>query len=119
MPNTGNEISSTAITSTKLASDLPMNTAERETGAAIQKLLTSPPSVEPYEPAIVGGTREIVLGKKSGRYSIIESLRRLGMTAKEEEIEAALPLIKDLSVANRRLITDDEFIGIMRQVAQA
>jgi isopropylmalate/homocitrate/citramalate synthase len=91
----------------------------RETGAAIQQLLTSASSVEPYEPAIVGGVRDIVLGKKSGRYSIIESLRRLGMTAKDEEIEAALPLIKDLSVAQRRLITDEEFIAIMHRVALA
>lgn len=85
----------------------------RESGGVVQQLLTSPESVEPYDPALVGMNRSVVLGKKSGRYSIQHALDRLNLQATEEEIDAALKTIKRMSREQRRLINDDEFISVI------
>lgn len=88
----------------------------RESGGVVQQLLTAPESVEPYDPALVGLDRAVVLGKKSGRYSIGHALERLGLQATDEEINAALQMVKQLSSEQRRLITDAEFESILAQV---
>ncbi|HBY98698.1 MAG TPA: hypothetical protein DEP84_32920 [Chloroflexi bacterium] len=88
----------------------------RESGGVVQQLLTSPPSVEPYEPALVGLERAVILGKKSGRFSIIHTMERLGLEATEPQIEQVLTRVKEFSIAHRRAITDDEFRTILGDV---
>jgi isopropylmalate/homocitrate/citramalate synthase len=85
----------------------------RESGGVVQQLLTSPESVEPYDPSLVGLERSVVLGKKSGRYSVQHALDKLGLQATEEEIDEALQTIKQISREQRRLIDDDEFRSIL------
>lgn len=85
----------------------------RESGGVVQQMLASPPSVEPFDPSLVGLERAVVLGKKSGRHSIVHALERLGLTATEGQIEAALPKVKELSTLRRRAITDEEFKEIL------
>lgn len=85
----------------------------RESGGVVQQMLSSPPSVEPFDPSLVGLERSVVLGKKSGRYSIVHAMQRLGLKANDEQIDAALTRVKDLSNRQRRAITDDEFRQIL------
>ncbi len=91
----------------------------REAGGVVQQLVSSPPSVEPFDPAQVGQARAVVLGKKSGKYSVIHALGRLGLTATDDQIEAALAKVKDLSTRERRAITDEEFKSILAGLACA
>lgn len=87
----------------------------RESGGVVQQLVSSPPSVEPFDPSIVGLERAVVLGKKSGRYSIAHALERLGLKATDEQADAALAKVKELSTRVHRAITDDEFKKIMAE----
>ncbi len=91
----------------------------RESGGVVQQLVASPPSVEPFDPSLVGLERAVVLGKKSGRYSILHALGRLGLRATDAEVEAALARVKDLSTERRRAISDEEFKAILKDVASA
>jgi isopropylmalate/homocitrate/citramalate synthase len=91
----------------------------RESGGVVQQLLTLPGAVEPYSPETVGLEREIVLGKKSGRFSIMHALDRLGLEAEEEEIPRVLAEVKRRSNECHRLITDDEFREILADVRKS
>jgi isopropylmalate/homocitrate/citramalate synthase len=91
----------------------------RESGGVVQQLLTLPGAVEPYAPEMVGLEREIVLGKKSGRFSIMHALDRLGLEAEEEELPRVLAEVKRRSNAWHRLITDDEFREILAEVRKS
>jgi isopropylmalate/homocitrate/citramalate synthase len=88
----------------------------REAGGVVQQMMSSPPSVEPFDPGLVGLERAVVLGKKSGRYSIIHALERLGLKATDEQIDAALAKVKELSTRQRRAISDEEFTAILARV---
>jgi isopropylmalate/homocitrate/citramalate synthase len=88
----------------------------REAGGVVQQLLTSPAAVEPYPPETVGLERAVVLGKKSGRYSILHLLDKLGLDAGEEEIDQALAEVKRRSNEYRRLITAEELRAILAAV---
>ena len=91
----------------------------REAGGVVQQMVSSPPSVEPFDPSLVGLERAVVLGKKSGRYSILHALKRLGLQATEAQTDAALAKVKELSTRQRRAITDEEFKAILKGVAPA
>jgi isopropylmalate/homocitrate/citramalate synthase len=91
----------------------------RESGGVVQQMLASPPSVEPFDPGLVGLKRSVVLGKKSGRHSIVHALERLGLTATDSQIESALARVKELSTARRRAITDEEFKEILARALPA
>jgi isopropylmalate/homocitrate/citramalate synthase len=85
----------------------------RESGGVVQQLVSSPPSVEPYDPSLVGLERAIVLGKKSGKHSISHAVNRLGLKATDEQMDAALAKVKELSTRVHRTVTDDEFRKIL------
>jgi methanogen homocitrate synthase len=85
----------------------------RESGGVVQQLLTSPPAVEPYSPETVGLERDVVLGKKSGRYSILHALGKLGLEADDEEIDGLLAEVKSRSTHEQRLVGDDELREIL------
>jgi isopropylmalate/homocitrate/citramalate synthase len=85
----------------------------RESGGVVQQLVSSPPSVEPYDPSLVGLERAIVLGKKSGKHSISAAVKRLGLNATDEQMDAALTKVKELSTKVHRTVTDDEFKKIL------
>lgn len=90
----------------------------RESGGVVQQLVTLPAAVEPYPPELVGLARDVVLGKKSGRYSIQHVLDRLGLEASDEEIDRALAEVKQRSNTRHGLIDDAEFREILSAVRQ-
>jgi len=90
----------------------------RESGGVVQQLLTSPAAVEPYDPALVGLERSVVLGKKSGRYSIEHARRRLGLELADDEVDVVLKQVKELSRERRDLISDDDFRAIVADAQQ-
>lgn len=72
----------------------------------------------PYRPELVGqADPEIVLGKGSGIDSVAIWLSRHGINDAEiKEIEAILVEVKARSLAKKGLLTDDEFLDIVREV---
>lgn len=71
----------------------------------------------PFAPELVGQQPVgIVIGKNSGLPSVQEWCEKLGIDATEEEMMAAIPLIKEQSFAKKDLLTEDEFKAIMDKV---
>jgi isopropylmalate/homocitrate/citramalate synthase len=91
------------------------NIFKRESGVTVMQLISYPPAVESFVPELVGGKREIVLGKKSGRHSIEWKLKNLGITVPEEQIEPILGKVKALGESKKSLVSDEEFKTIVNQ----
>lgn len=84
-----------------------------ESGLVVTGALKVPFSAEAFSPELVGQTRNIVLGKKSGKDSIRFKLDELGIEAAEEQIEEILREVKEKSVEKRSTVTDKEFKEIV------
>jgi len=80
----------------------------RESGAVASQFHI-PEAIEPYAAEIVGARRGIVLGKKSGLDSIRLKAEELGMELPESQCAAVLARVKAKSIAEGRLVTDEEF----------
>jgi len=85
-----------------------------ESGLVVTGVLKVPFSAETFSPELVGQTRNIVLGKKSGKDSIEFKLKSLGMKATEEQVREILEKIKEKSVEKKAAITDEEFREIVK-----
>ncbi len=84
----------------------------RESGAVASQF-HDPPSIEPYSSQLVGAERSIVLGKKSGLDSIRIKAAELGLELPEERHAELLAAVKELGIAERRLVSDEEFAELV------
>ncbi len=87
----------------------------RESGAVATQFHI-PEAIEPYSADIVVAERKIVLGKKSGLASIDLKGKELGLEIPEDKRNDILAKVKDVATSNARLITDEEFRGIVKQL---
>jgi isopropylmalate/homocitrate/citramalate synthase len=78
-----------------------------------------PDAIEPYSSELVGATRGIVLGKKSGLDSIRLKAEMLGVELEESRRAAVLQAVKRAAIEKGRLITDEEFLTLVRQTGSA
>ena len=85
----------------------------RESGAVASQFHI-PEAIEPYAAEIVGATRGIVLGKKSGLDSIDLKCRELGMELPSDLRAPVLAEVKRRAIAKSALISDDEFRDLVR-----
>ncbi len=92
------------------------NLFRRETGAVAAQF-HDPPAVEPYSSQVVGATRSIVLGKKSGVDSIRIKAAELDLDVGEHERRDLLEDVKALAIRKRALVTDDEFRALVMRRA--
>jgi isopropylmalate/homocitrate/citramalate synthase len=86
----------------------------RESGAVAAQF-HDPPAIEPYSSELVGATRGVVLGKKSGIESIRIALERLGLAVPEERQAELLAAVKKLGTEKRGLVTDEELAALVAQ----
>ncbi|MBA3401213.1 MAG: homoaconitate hydratase [Actinobacteria bacterium] len=84
------------------------NLFTRESGAVASQF-HDPPAIEPFASDVVGATRGIVLGKKSGLDSIRIKLAELGLEFPAERHAELLEAVKRAGTRKRRLVTDGEF----------
>jgi isopropylmalate/homocitrate/citramalate synthase len=94
------------------------NCFTHETGTVVAGLLRDPFAAEAYAPELVGQTRTIVVGKKSGAAAIEYKLRALGVSPDKALVGQVLALTKDRAIAQRRGLTDDEFRVLVDDVRQ-
>jgi len=85
----------------------------RESGAVAAQF-HDPPAIEPYSSDLVGATRGIVLGKKSGIDSIRIAAERLGLDVPEERQAELLAAVKQLGTGKGGLVTDAEFTALVQ-----
>ena len=93
------------------------NLFTRESGAVASQF-HDPPAIEPYASELVGASRGIVLGKKSGIDSIRIKVTELGLVVPEERYPEVLEAVKRAGVKKRGLVTDAEFRRLARKEAR-
>ena len=87
----------------------------RESGA-VARQFHIPEAIEPFSADLVGASRKIVLGKKSGIDSIAIKAKELGIALTAEQQQTVLAAVKRLGVEKRGLLTDAEFRSIVDRV---
>ncbi|MDF1608821.1 hypothetical protein PZ897_11600 [Hoeflea sp. YIM 152468] len=89
----------------------------RESGIGIQYVMHDPLVMFGTHPALTGRFGEVVLGKKSGKASIVYKLDQLGMGAADDaEIAEILDNVKQAGIQKRDILSDDEFKAIAERV---
>jgi len=88
----------------------------RESGAVASQF-HDPPAIEPYSSELVGATRAIVLGKKSGLDSIRIKAGELGLALPEERYPELLAAVKKRSLERRGLVSDEEFAALAAETS--
>jgi isopropylmalate/homocitrate/citramalate synthase len=91
------------------------NLFTRESGAVAAQF-HDPPAIEPYASDLVGATRGIVLGKKSGLDSIRIKVEELGIELPDDQYRALLEAVKRAGTKKRGLVTDGEFRRLASRV---
>ncbi len=77
-----------------------------------------PVEMLPYLPSLVGRKTDMVvlLGKKSGRRNVVEKLKEMGITVRDEDVALILAEVKSRSVERKRALTEEEFKELVREV---
>jgi methanogen homocitrate synthase len=71
-------------------------------------------------PSLTGKVGEVVLGKKSGKASIIYKMGELGMGELEDDkVGAILAEVKKAGIAKRDVLSNEEFANIVASVKSA
>jgi len=89
----------------------------RESGAVASQFHI-PEAIEPFSADLVGATRAIVLGKKSGIDSIAIKSQELGLSLTTEQQQGVLAAVKRAGTEKRGLVSDSEFRAIVLQLQQ-
>jgi len=90
----------------------------RESGAVASQFHI-PEAIEPYSSDLVGATRSIVLGKKSGLDSIDLKAKELGLSITPEQRGSILAEVKKCAIAKRGLVNDTEFRKIVMSLTSS
>jgi isopropylmalate/homocitrate/citramalate synthase len=86
----------------------------RESGIGINYVMNDPLVMFATHPALTGKVGEVVLGKKSGKASIIYKLGELGMAELDDNtIGKVLAEVKSAGISKRDVLTDEEFVNIV------
>ena len=68
-------------------------------------------------PALTGRTGEVVLGKKSGKASIVYKMGELGLgDLADDQAAEVLARVKDKGIEKRDMLNDEEFRSIVDDV---
>jgi len=94
------------------------NMFTHKSGIHVDGILKNPSLYEAFDPAKLGMTRKIALGKHSGKASIKHKLEQFGLTATPESMELIRQEVGRAGEAKKRNITDDEFLEIFNAVSR-
>ena len=90
----------------------------RESGSVASQFHI-PEAIEPFSADLVGATRAVVLGKKSGIDSISIKSKELGLSMTTEQQQSVLATVKRAGTEKRGLVSDAEFRAIVTQAQKA
>ena len=86
----------------------------RESGIGVDLVMKEPLAMFATNPAMFGRTGDVVLGKKSGKFSVKYMLEQIGVKDCREADEAEiLKIVKSTGMDKRRLLTVEEFKSIV------
>jgi len=87
-----------------------------ESGVHVDGVMKNPGNYEGFDPAEVGLSRYIVLGKHSGTNSLIERYRGLGIYVSREEAARLMEQVREKAQQVRRPLRDGELRRLYRNV---
>ena len=88
----------------------------RESGIGVDMVKKCPLSMFALNPQFIGQTPSVALGKKSGKLSVQQKLEDLDLgVLGPNQVEAVVTRIKEMGIAKRGLISDDEFKSLVAQ----
>ena len=88
-----------------------------ESGIHVDGIIKNPANYEAYEPQLVGKETTIVIGKHSGTNSIKLKCNEHGIDVhSQSDIDLILNKVKQICMEKRSGLTDDEFLGLVREV---
>jgi len=111
----------TRLARTSLPPNAPIvgrNSFAHESGLIVGGVLKEPLSGEPFAPELVGQTRRILLGKKSGLESIRHALAALGRSADDQTVATVLQAVKSRAAVLERALTHEEFVRLASQIQE-
>jgi len=91
------------------------NMFAHESGIHADGAIKDPKNYEAFDPSIVGLERQIVIGKHSGRASIINKFREYNRELTESEASGILELVRATSVKLKRTLFDKEVVKLYQE----
>jgi homocitrate synthase NifV len=88
------------------------NTFRHESGIHTHGLLQNTSSYEPYPPEMVGRSRQLVIGKHSGRHVITHVLNQAGITVTPQEAQTILAIVRQRATQAKGGLGLQELIDI-------
>lgn len=71
----------------------------------------------PFLPETVGhDSVKVVLGKKSGRNSIMYKAKKLKLSLESSKVDSLLMRVKQEAISKNRALSDDEFLGLAKEL---
>jgi len=92
------------------------NMFTHKSGIHVDGVLKNPSLYEAFDPAKLGMTRRISLGKHSGKASIKHKLEQLGLVATPEAMELLRVEVSKVGEVKKRDLLDEEFMEIFRRL---
>jgi isopropylmalate/homocitrate/citramalate synthase len=87
-----------------------------ESGAGLEGFAKGDPFIsETYLPEVVGQRFRVLLGKKSGKYSIQMKLKELSLDVPEEKVAALLTQVKEQSERTKQPVSDEDFRAMVKK----
>jgi homocitrate synthase NifV len=90
-----------------------------ESGVHADGVLKSPDLYEPFDPAEVGGRRQLVVGKHAGRAVLRHALRTNGIEVDEEALTVLLEGLRAHQSVRKRLLSRDDLRQLYRQAHES
>ena len=86
-----------------------------ESGLHADGVLKNPANYEGFDPAEVGLSRHMVLGKHSGSHGLLHRLKLLGIELNRLEAGDLLERVRSFSQRNKRALNDQELLVLCRE----
>ncbi|KUE74058.1 homoaconitate hydratase [Candidatus Methanomethylophilus sp. 1R26] len=95
---------------------LGSNCFAHEAGIHADGIIKDAHNYEPYDPAIMGLERKIVIGKHSGTHTLINDLSKRGIDISKEDAVKLLEMVRKAAVGLHRSLTSDELYDLYKDL---
>ena len=90
-----------------------------ESGLHVDGVLKDPRNYEPFAPGEVGSSRQLVLGKHTGRHGLAARIQGLGLDSSAICLSTLLRRVRAISQRRKRPIEDSELEGLFHSLTQS
>lgn len=91
------------------------NMFAHESGIHADGAIKNPKNYEAFDPSVVGLERQIVIGKHSGRASVVNKFAEYNIILTEEEAVIMLEMVRSTSVKLKRTLFDKEIVQMYKE----